>query len=50
MLKSGVEKVIEKLEILSSVTIKSKKFKAKAEERLQHLEQADVFNVKKDYF
>ena len=40
MLKEGVEKVIEKLEIMSNVTMKNKKFKAKAEERLAKLEAA----------
>ena len=33
-----MEKVIEKLEILSAVTIKNRKFKTKAEERLDILE------------
>jgi len=50
LLKAGVEKVIEKLEILSNVALKLKKFKSAASERLLLLEQADMFNLKKDDF
>lgn len=50
MLKAGVEKVIEKLEILSSVTLKNRKFKVKAEKRLDDIEKAQLDNVKKTVF
>ena len=40
LLKEGVERVIEKMEIISSVTLKNRKFKSKAEERLDKLEAA----------
>lgn len=49
-LKTGVEKVIEKLEILSSVTSKNKKFKIKAEQRLDRLEAAMITQVTKNDF
>ena len=49
-MKEGVEKVIEKLEIMSAVIMKNRKFKNKAEERLTKLEQAQIQNVKKDQF
>lgn len=41
ILKQGVEKVIEKLEILSSVTMKNHKYKIKCERRLNTLEAAE---------
>ena len=50
VLKEGVEKVIEKLEIMSAVTMKNKKFKAKAEDRLAKLEAAQLLNVQKKQF
>ena len=37
-MKEGVEKCIEKLEIISNVTMKNRRFKVKAEERLAKLE------------
>lgn len=39
VLKSGVEKLIEKLEIMSSVAAKNKKFKVRAESRIDKLEK-----------
>ena len=42
--------MIEKLEILSSVTTKNRKFKQKAEERLDALEKAQLLNVQKEEF
>lgn len=45
-----MEKVIEKLEIMSAVTMKNKRFKAKAEERLAKLEAAQLQNVQKVQF
>ena len=49
-LKQGVEKVIAKMEILSSVTLKNRRFKIKAEERLDKLEEAMLRLVtKEDY-
>ena len=45
LLKEGVEKVIEKMEIMASVTSKNRKFKLKAEERLDKLEKAQLLNV-----
>ena len=48
LLKSGVEKMIEKLEIMSSVCMKNKKFKNKATERLDKLESYYGTYVSKD--
>lgn len=48
LLKSGVEKMIEKLEIMSSVCMKNKKFKNKATERLDKLESSYGTYVSKD--
>ena len=39
VLKSGVEQLVEKLEIVSKVCLTNKKFKPKAEERLTALEE-----------
>ena len=39
VLKSGVEQLVEKLEIVSKVCLTNKKFKTKAEERLTALEE-----------
>lgn len=50
MLKEGVEKLIEKMEIISAVCIKNRKFKTKAEERLEALEKAQLKNVQKDQY
>ena len=47
-MKSGVEKMIEKLEIMSSVCMKNKKFKNKATERLDKLESYYGTYVSKD--
>ena len=48
LLKEGVEKVIEKIEILSAVTMKNHKYKAKCEVRLKRLEAAELLNMKKE--
>ena len=50
MLKEGVERVIEKMEIISNVTSKNRKFESKAEERLDRLEAAQLLNVQKKQF
>ena len=50
LLKEGVEKLIEKMEIISAVCIKNRKFKTKAEERLEALEKAQLKNVQKDQY
>lgn len=42
--------MIERLEILASVCMKNRKFKSKAEERLDKLEAAQLNNVQKDKF
>ena len=47
LLKEGVEKVIEKLEILASVTLKNHRFKIKCEQRLKKLEAAELLCLKK---
>ena len=47
-MKEGVEKLIEKLEILSSVCSKNKKFKTRAEERIKTLEDQMESLVTKD--
>lgn len=48
VLKQGVEKLIEKLEIISAVCSKNKKFKTRAEERLSKLENMMDSLMKKD--
>ena len=50
LLKEGVEKVIEKLEILSSVTLKNHRYKTKCELRLKKLEEAELLNMKKEQY
>ena len=50
LLKEGVEKVIEKLEILSSVTLKNHRYKTKCESRLKKLEEAELLNLKKEQY
>ena len=50
LLKEGVEKVIEKLEILSSVTLKNHRYKNKCEQRLKKLEAAELLNLKKEQY
>lgn len=42
--------MIERLEIISAVTMKNRKFKQKAEERLAKLEAAQLLNVQKEEF
>ena len=39
VLKSGVEQLVEKMEIVSKVCLSNKNFKPKAEERLKVLEE-----------
>ena len=39
ILKSGVEQMCDKMEIISKVCLQNKKFKPKAEERLNYLEE-----------
>ena len=48
ILKGGVEKMIEKLEIISSIAMKNKKFKVKAEGRIDRLERVITTLVSKD--
>lgn len=50
LLKEGVERVIEKLEILSSITLKNHKSKIKTEQRLKKLEAAEVQYLKKEQY
>ena len=51
LLKSGVEKLVEKFEIVSKVCLSNKNFKPKAEERLKHLEEENKqFVTKKMFF
>ena len=51
LLKSGVEQLVEKLEIVSKVCLSNKKFKPKAEERLDALEEEQKkFVTKKMFF
>ena len=47
-MKAGVEKMIEKFEIISSVASKNKKFKAKADGRINRLEKIVETLVAKD--
>lgn len=47
VLKGGVEKCIEKLEIMSAVTSKNKKFKLKAEKHLEKLDSTVATHVSK---
>ena len=50
LLKQGVEKVIEKMEILSSISMKNKKFKVKAEKDIDELQKSQVNFVQKENF
>ena len=50
VLKSGVEQLVEKMEILSKVCLTNKKFKPKAEERLTSLEEEIKKFVTKQMF
>ena len=51
ILKSGLEQLCDKMEILSKVCLQNKKFKPKAEERLSYLEdEIKKFVSKKTFF
>ena len=48
VMREGAERMIEKLEILSAVTAKNRKFKKQCEERLDRLEKIQTTKVDRD--